>query len=150
MGLDIYLKGAEKVPYTGSGIWIRESGRQREITRAEWDARHPGREPVIYKPEDGLTDDLWHGQITHNLMEMATQCGLLWCLWYPDRHGLTKAGQLTEHLAKGLAYMIEHPARLRRFNPECGYGTYETLFEFTEDLLEACTKYPDADVFVSR
>lgn len=36
----------------GSGIFIRENGTNREITREEWDRRNPGREPVIIQSED--------------------------------------------------------------------------------------------------
>lgn len=31
----------------GSGIFVRENGATREITREEWDRRNPGREPVV-------------------------------------------------------------------------------------------------------
>lgn len=33
----------------GSGIFVRENGRNIEITREEWDRRNPGREPVVFK-----------------------------------------------------------------------------------------------------
>jgi hypothetical protein len=39
-------------PSLGSGIFIRENGAVQEISREEWDRRHPGREPyVVTKPE---------------------------------------------------------------------------------------------------
>ena len=36
-----------------SGIFIREFGGLREITREEWDRRKPGKEPFIYKEAEG-------------------------------------------------------------------------------------------------
>lgn len=42
MSLDVYLTMREaKRPHTRSGIFIREDGQQKEITRAEWDVRPP-------------------------------------------------------------------------------------------------------------
>lgn len=36
----------------GSGIFIRERGAIKEITREEWDRRNPGREPVVVRKDD--------------------------------------------------------------------------------------------------
>ncbi len=35
---------------SGSGIFIRENGVNKEITREEWDRRNPGCVPVTFKP----------------------------------------------------------------------------------------------------
>lgn len=39
-------KGGSAGDNPGSGIFVRENGALREITRGEWDAKYPGREPV--------------------------------------------------------------------------------------------------------
>ena len=36
-------------PEYDSGIFVREYGTNREISRAEWDRRNPGRTPVTWK-----------------------------------------------------------------------------------------------------
>jgi hypothetical protein len=33
----------------GSGIFVRENGAAREITREEWDRRHPGADPFVIR-----------------------------------------------------------------------------------------------------
>lgn len=48
----------EHQPGVGSGIFIRENGAVREITREEWDRRHPGQEPAkVMLPECGGAGD---------------------------------------------------------------------------------------------
>lgn len=37
----------------GSGIFIRERGVTKEVSREEWDRRNPGRKPVVYRPKEG-------------------------------------------------------------------------------------------------
>lgn len=34
----------------GSGLFVRRGGATVEITREEWDATHPGREPLVVPP----------------------------------------------------------------------------------------------------
>ena len=46
MSLDVYLTAEEPTKREGSGIFLRENGTVREVTRFEWDARFPGAEPV--------------------------------------------------------------------------------------------------------
>jgi len=36
----------------GSGIFVRENGASKEITREEWDRRNPNRKPVVVSEED--------------------------------------------------------------------------------------------------
>lgn len=40
--------------------------------------------------------------------------------------------------------------RLKKFNPENGWGDYDGLVRFVWEYLDACIEYPDADVEVSR
>jgi len=41
---------------TGPGIFIREDGGMREISRTEWDEKFPGREPVVFEGEGVVRD----------------------------------------------------------------------------------------------
>ena len=57
MSLNVYLtlKGSEN-HHEGSGIFVRENGETKEITRAEWDEKFPGREPFTTETQsDGET-----------------------------------------------------------------------------------------------
>lgn len=149
MSLDVYLtlKG-EKVNNSSSGIFIREGGQTKEITRAEWDEKFPGREPVVAIQSDEI-DEVYSANITHNLNKMASEAGIYEHLWRPDEIGVTKANQLIIPLRDGLALLQTDPERFNKFNPKNGWGNYEGLIEFVRNYLVACEQYPDAEVFVS-
>jgi hypothetical protein len=151
MSLDVYLElEGHTVPKTGSGIFIRENGSTREISREEWDERNPDREPVIFQSEEEETTRVYHANITHNLNAMADDAGLYMYLWKPENLGITKAQELIKPLEEGLALLKSDPTRFRKFNPENRWGTYEGLVEFVSSYLEACKEYPEAKVEVWR
>lgn len=147
MSLDVSLRlpGASK---EGSGILIRENGSIREITRAEWDEKFPDREPVI--AIQGDSESVYSANITHNLGTMADKAGIYEALWRPEEIGITHAHQLIERLKAGLALLREKPDYFKTFNPSNGWGDYDGLVRFTEQYLEACEQYPQAEVSVSR
>lgn len=148
MSLDVYLS----VPGSGGperqAIFIRDHGATREISAAEWMSRFPGREPVTCLV--GGTEDVYHRNITHNLIGMADAAGLYGWLWRPDDHGVTTAGQLLEPLRAGLACLAVKRAALEILNPVNGWGTYDNLVAFTTDYLAACERWPQASVRVWR
>jgi hypothetical protein len=149
MSLDVYLTmNGEQTPL-GSGIFVREGGENKEITRAEWDEKFPGREPVNANVEtsDG---EVYSANITHNLNSMAREAGIYEQLWRPDEIGAKKASQLIEPLRAGLSLLKSDPERFKKFNPSNGWGTYEGLVTFTENYLKACEEWPDAEVYASR
>jgi hypothetical protein len=152
MSLDVYLilEGAQQLRLQNR-IVIRENGMNREISRQEWDARWPGREPVVLTSE--VVDDsgeVYSANITHNLNGMATAAGIYEYLWRPDEHGITTAAELIEPLRAGLACLRADPDGFRKFNPPNGWGTYESLVQFVADYLAACERWPDASVYASR
>lgn len=55
-----------------------------------------------------------------------------------------------ERLRAGLARLEAEPATFQKYNAENGWGRYEHLVEFVRKYLEACERYPDAKVRVSR
>jgi hypothetical protein len=150
MSLDVYLTlpNAQQQS-TGSGIFIREDGQTKEISRAEWDARYPDREPITVLA-DFEDDSVYSANITHNLGKMASEAGIYEVLWRPEECNFTKAAHLIEPLQTGLGRLQSNPERFRILNPENGWGTYEGLMRFVADYLAACMKHPTADVSVSR
>lgn len=150
MSLDVYLtmKGVQNLP-SSPRIFIREDGQNKEISRGEWDRRFPDREPVVFtdSSEDG---EVYSANITHNLNKMATEAGIYKELWRPEEVGITKAKQLIVLLHIGLELLKSDPSRFKAFNPKNGWGAYEGLVAFVHDYLEACVKYPSADVSVWR
>lgn len=147
MSLDVYLTlpGAST---TGSGIFVRESGTIREISREEWDAKFPSIEPVIVNRENEPA--AYDANITHNLAEMADKAGIYKALWRPEELEITRAYQLIEPLKAGLTALREKPDYFKQFNPDNGWGDYDGLVSFTERYLAACERYPQAEVSVWR
>jgi hypothetical protein len=156
MSLDLYLYGvAGQVtpPSDSSGIFIRAGGEMFEITRAEWDRRHPGIEPAMVKPQPREEDNppvLWSQNITHNLGKMASEAGLYATLWRPDENGITHARDAIADVDDGLRLLKQRPKHFKQFNPENGWGDYELLVRFTESFLEACKRFPGATVYACR
>ncbi len=149
MSLDVYLIEAEQHIEPHRAIFIRDGGQSKEVTREEWDARNPGREPVTI--DIGGDDGTVHTEnITHNLNTMADEAGIYKHLWRPDEIGVTKATQLVEPLDACLRLLRSDRTRFEKFNPSNGWGNYDLLVGFIERYLEACRENPDAAVEVSR
>lgn len=149
MSLDVWLKlPGVHVQIEEPRIFIREDGRNKEITRAEWDERFSGREPYTVASEDDETVFDWN--ITHNLNKMAGEAGIYKALWRPEEIGITHAHQLIEPLRVGLALLRSDPPRFKAFNPSNGWGNYTGLVEFVEAYLSACEQHPSAEIRVSR
>lgn len=149
MSLDVYLN-MPGVGISGTGIFIRENGSIREITRAEWDNKFPNQEPVVIQYSDDDNRAVYSANITHNLGDMADKAGIYEALWRPEEIGITHAHQLIELLRAGIVRLIEQSDYLAQFNPENGWGDYAGLLRFTEQYLDACERYPQAEVEVWR
>ncbi len=149
MSLDVYLEQENAEPDTDSEhIFIRRDGATTEVSREEWEALFPGREPVVVTlPEIG---QVYWRNITHNLNKMAGAAGIYNALWRPDEIGITKASQLIQPLTEGLTRLEAEPEEFKKYNPSNGWGDYQGLVEFVQGYLEACRKYPEATVRVSR
>lgn len=149
MSLDVYLEIEELEPSVSvERIYIREGGQTKEISLAEWRERFPSREPFTVKTNDDK--EVYWSNITHNLNTMAGEAGIYKHLWRPDEIGITKAAELVEPLRAGLELLKSDPSRFKKFNPENGWGTYESLVSFVEKYLAACEENPAATVRVSR
>ena len=148
MSLDVYLTLPGVAVQVEARIFIREDGANKEISRAEWDQRYPGREPFTVASEDSET--VYDANITHNLNGMADEAMLYNCLWRPDEHGITKAEQLIPLLTTGLALLKSDPERFKALNPENGWGDYDGLVKFVTSYLDACERYPSAEIGISR
>lgn len=151
MSLDVYLE-AQVLGSSprGSGIFVREAGQIREISREEWDARFPGAEPVVVRASDeDEASVLYQNNITHNLGRMAGVADLYTVLWEPGKLELLRAEQLIPHLQKGLTFLQKNPHLCKGYNPTNGWGAYEDLVAFVRSYLHACQQHPNATVRVS-
>jgi hypothetical protein len=94
--------------------------------------------------------EMFTWNITHNLGEMADKAGVYEVLWRPEEVFAKRASQLITPLRNGLTELKNNPDYYKGFNPSNGWGNYEGLVECVEKYLEACQKYPETEVFVSR
>ena len=150
MSLDIYFYSPGECGSPGSGIFIREEGQTRQITEAEWDHRHPDREPIRYPlAAREAPPYVWHGNITHNLARMAQAAGVYEALWAPMDLGASLAGELVRPLRAGLLKLEGDPEAFKAYNPKNGWGSYALLCAFIQECLAACERWPLATISVS-
>ena len=152
MSLDVYLEldNPPTSPTGGSGIYVRRNGQTVEMSREEWDRAFPGQEPVVLSAEYGVDCTVYEANITHNLGKMAGWAGIYDHLWRPDEIDITRAKELIEPLTAGLERLRANPETFKVHNPPNGWGDYDGLVGFVAGYLDACKKYPEAMVRVSR
>ena len=92
---------------------------------------------------------LFEINITHNLNKMADKAGIYEALWHPEAIKAVKAKDITGILEKGLEDLKARPDYFRQFNAPNGWGLYEHLVSFVEEVLEACKENPEAYIKAS-
>src|SRR5947209_3501591 len=148
MSLDVYLTIENKIKKKpSSGIFIRENGQTKEITEEEWRQRFPDKEPVRVTLEEIETNEVYSGNITHNLGEMAEKAGIYYALWRPEEKGWKQAKDIILVLEKGLKKLKSKPEYFEKFNAPNVWGTYKHFVPFVEEYLNACKEYPDAIIY---
>lgn len=151
MSLDVYLELDEPIlKLRGSGIFFRKNGQTKQISRAEWDKKNLGRIPFVIlqnkESEFDETVEVWHGNITSNLIPMARNCGLLDALWSPDKLKFTKASDISETLISGIEKLKKTPEKFKKLNPANGWGNYDVFLDFLNSYCDACIQYPEAKI----
>lgn len=93
---------------------------------------------------------LFSANVTHNLNRMADAAGIYKPLWRPESVGITTARQVAEAVQPGFDLMAREPSRFDQFNAANGWGLYRNFLPWVAYYLEACRRWPDARVEVSR
>lgn len=94
--------------------------------------------------------ELFDGQITGNLWNMAEEAGIAHHIWRPWTVGLSKAHHLINPLRDAIARIEADPARFDRFAAAEPYSKRANLLRFLKQYLRACMKHPEADIQVGR
>lgn len=94
--------------------------------------------------------DVFDINITHNLGKMADKAGIYYALWRPEEIKKEFAKDIIPLLEKGLKKLKAKPKYYSKFNASNDWGLYENFVPFVEKVLEACKKYPNAKILVSR
>jgi len=171
MSLDVYLISETPINKNiGTGIFIRKNGKTKELSYEEAISKFPN--SIILLPNGSFeTTEVYSGNITHNLTNMAVKAGLYEALWRPyklskdwnlelekdynkesefEESTVVHAKDLIKSLSKGLKKLLKDPKRFEKYNPENGWGTYSQLCKFVKDYLDKCIDNPSAKVETSR
>jgi hypothetical protein len=94
---------------------------------------------------------MWEGNITHNLVPMAQAAGAYEVVWRPDEIGYDRLGlAVLEEIVPAINHLLYERHHYEQFNPENGWGDYDTLVRFLVDYALALNKFPYAEIKVSR
>ena len=150
MSLDLYIKSKKPVVKRGTGVYVREDGKTKELkTMAEVQEHFPDADLSQIKVFEYETNDVWHENITHNMNEMARNVPigehtLYDYLWHPEENGITHITQeYTNSVVAGLVLLREHKEDLIQYeppiDPETGsrWGDYEQFLRFCISLVSA-------------
>ena len=153
MSLDLYIKSQKPVQKRGTGVYVRKDGATMELkTLAEVVAFFPDADvsriqEIIYE-----TDEVWHENITHNMVKMAHhvpigKLTLFDYLWEPGEHGFDKVSEVyTQGISTGVSYLKNHKEELLPFeppvDPETGkrWGNYDLLVSFCTSLFKCLSE----------
>ena len=137
MSLDLHIISTKPVKKVSSGVYVRSQGKTKELkTREEIQEWFPGSDIEIREYE---TNEIFDGNITHNLCEMASHViipggyTLYDLLWKPSINTITQ--EYIDSVKKGLEYLNSHKEDLEQYNPSNGWGSYETLLDFTQSFI---------------
>ena len=81
---------------------------------------------------------------------MADAAGIYCACWRPGEINATQARDIILLLQNGLKEMKANPEHFKKFDSDNGWGTYKEFIPFVEAYLNACEKYPNAIIEVSR
>jgi hypothetical protein len=103
---------------------------------------------VWLKIQPVAAEEVFSANITHNLAEMAKEAGVYWPVWHAKAG--TRAWELIQPLEGAIARIGRDQERFAKYNATNGWGKVEDLVFFLTNYLEACKKWPHAEVGVSR
>ena len=161
MSLDLYIKSEKTHNKSGTGVYIRENGRNIELkTLTEVRKHFPDADSSQIKMQVYETNVVWHENITHNLGAMARnvptgKLALYDYLWRPKEHGFRSVSEeYRKGIAKGLTYLKNHKEELLRFeppvDPDTGkrWGNYDQLVSFCTSLAQCLSELDLSEVFL--
>jgi hypothetical protein len=97
---------------------------------------------------------MWEGNITHNLGRMSRAAGAYEAVWTPDDPSDGGAPynprQVIDEIVPAINHLLYERHHYEQFNPENGWGDYDTLVRFLVDYALALSKFPNAEIKVSR
>lgn len=166
MSLDLYIISKKPITKKGTGVYIRENGETRELETVEEVKKYfPNAEDIEEKTY--TTDEIWRGNMTHNLGRMAEKVcpgkrSLYTLFWHPSETRVTDrwVSDVMEcfvELSRNKSYYkpMEEENRITEENGNSYiWGTYESLYKFTRSLISCVMtldyENTDYELVVSR
>jgi hypothetical protein len=95
---------------------------------------------------------VFHQNITHNLNKMAEAVSEKFykAIWRPEEISCKQAKDIIEIIKSGLMLLTLNPTKFKKLDPENGWGSYDGFLPWIASYLDACEKYPEAIIKVSR
>ena len=161
MSLDLYINSNTPVLHRGTGVYIRKNGETIELnTKQEVLTYFPNVNPDNIKEKTYEDNEYFHMNLTHNLVEMASQCRVIGTcnygsesavvtlhdlLWHPEDNLKVKTPTLDylEDVMQCYKHLLENPEVYRQYNPANGWGSYEGLIRNTKKFIVALQSISD-------
>lgn len=113
---------------------------------------------VYIKSKKKEEDRKWVASITHNMNKMAQKIfvsenkeTLYDYVWRPEELGREiDTKEMVKILTKGIYIMISKRKSLLRYEPENGWGSYDSFLKFLIEYKEACEDNPRCVIEASR
>lgn len=122
---------------------------------------------AIYPEDTEVTESEWSANITHNMGEMASHIPVTYkidkevysetlymLVWRPEEVGIgnicNNTDTVGQALQSGIPYMIAHRKELLQYNPDNGWGDYDSFLEWLIAYWRACLEHPDCEIEVWR
>lgn len=143
MSLDLDIISSRPIKHRGTGVYVRKDGETIELkTLDEVRAYFPDSDLSNINEVEYEDNIVWHGNITHNLGQMASNIPvgdktLYYYLWRPEEIGFKYVNEdYINAIKTGYEYLKANKEKLERFNSPNGWGTYDNLLNFVKSLYE--------------
>lgn len=122
---------------------------------------------VSIKKSNNTEWEEWWSNITHNMGDMAEHIPVYYqiqeetydndlytLVWRPEEIGdgeiCCNTNVLRQALQSGIAYMVAHREELLQYNPENGWGNYDSFLDWLINYWRACLENPNCKIEISR
>jgi hypothetical protein len=92
MSLDVSLISKTPITKKGTGVFIRENGKNKELTIEEVRDKFPN---AVIEENEFETECVFDANITHNLNKMADAAGIYEACWRPEEIGATNNNRIS-------------------------------------------------------
>lgn len=115
---------------------------------------------IRFKNKEGK-DDFWSANITHNMGNMASFIPVIIedfgfqtlynYVWRPEEiKKKVDTTVMVKALTVGIALMIKKRKELLKYNPENGWGSYDSFLAWLIEYKNACEDHPGCYIEISR